>query len=325
MKFKNLEQLVKGKDAVLLCHLADNPSEQVVIPIVHMVEPGLDKTALKALSAKFPDLPELIELYTQYGELTLFQDIDSDEAVYSIASPEYWDELQSEFERWIEDIEDKERKEYFPAWIDYCQVIGERPGSARYFLIPKQGDSIGQVYEFDHDGLTFHLQSESIIDFIESISNVENKEGMKNIASELRNINFDSKGERWSVSEYKDSNRTVSLNEDAGCYTLEIICIQYEFTPNEKYTRLAKLTLIQHEENRLHSLKHTEVELPNDRKIVVVSEVTQYGSHITIRERADDSLIGGNSLLSAYATTEMKLKFRLDDETFLMFELEPQT
>jgi len=325
MQFKNLDSLANGNEAVLTCHLADNPSEQEIIQIEHLIEPAVEKNVLDALKAEFREIPDLIELFSRFGGLTLFRDVESDEAVYSIASPEHWDALQSDFEFWIKDVEGREREETLPPWMDSVQVIGERPGSACYFLIPTKGDSIGQVFEFDHDGLEFYHRSNTIIGFVEKISAVDDKDNMKNVASDLRHIDFDSKDERWSVAEYKDRNRTISLNDDAGCYTLKIVCTQNRLEPTEKNTQLAKFALVPVEEYELHTLEHTVVELPGNRKIVVVSEVTQYESHISISKRDETSIYGGEPLFSAYATTEINLQFRFDDEIFLTFELELQT
>ena len=113
-----------------------------------------------------PDVPGLQPFYQTFESLTLYVDDATGEAAYHIASPAQWADLDDDFRPWLDDLDDDERAEYLPNWIDECLVVGEIPHSGNYLLVPTSGPDAGKVVEFEHDGVEFLELGASLPDFV---------------------------------------------------------------------------------------------------------------------------------------------------------------
>ena len=123
-----------------------------------------------------PTVGGLVEFYGSFGALTLYHDQDSDEAAFYIAAPDLWHELDGYFKVWHEDMDETEREEYLPEWIDDYIVIGELPNTGNFLLMPLSGDSKGKVFEFEHDGFEFIEHADTLPAFVESRLDLDNAE-----------------------------------------------------------------------------------------------------------------------------------------------------
>ena len=145
--------------------------------IGHEVSPPLDEDSLSELAAQLGNVPELLEFYRHWGSVrlycdTVFKPPVGHASAFYIAPPEAWAELKDDFERWTDNLDDDERQDLLPAWIDSFVVVGEVPNSGNYFLVPLEGDDRGKVFEFEHDGFEFIERGSTFAGFVEQISTV---------------------------------------------------------------------------------------------------------------------------------------------------------
>ncbi len=115
-------------------------------------------------------------------------------------------------------MDEDERLEILPDWIDTCLVIGETPHSGNYILVVTKGPAAGRVFEFDHDGYEFIDQA----DVIEYVEKLLKPDGIKltDIASHMRFIEDDPMGQWW-IRELREWYRMAIVESK------ELSCIQF--------------------------------------------------------------------------------------------------
>lgn len=176
MDLSNLDILIQKKGAMICCKdlYPKRSAVQTKIPIKHIVSPGLDEELLDGLQQQIGDLPELISLYSKYGDIRLYIGEYADKCIgkpsaFYIAHPDVWNELKQSFLDWIE-MEDN--PSYFPEWVQKEEyvVFGEIPNSGNYFVVSTAGEDNGKIFEFEHDGFKFVERGNTMQAFIDWIS-----------------------------------------------------------------------------------------------------------------------------------------------------------
>ena len=204
MKLVELEKLVNKHSGEFFCTQIHNESATKLVPFKHIYDPP------RALNEVL-DIEKLNEFYETFGNLLMYFDEKSGDAALYIASPDQWVSLHSYFGDWLEGLEEDERDELLPEWIDNCLVIGEIPHSGNYILMPKSGEKTGYVYEFEHDGFEFIELAKDIEEYIKTMLNL-NSSGLTNIASHMRFI-VDSPEVQWWIKELRDNTGNVVNTE----------------------------------------------------------------------------------------------------------------
>lgn len=239
MDFKRLDKLLENDSSVFHCKEISDPSNVKSIPIHHQAGSGLNTEEIKQLSSELGHIRGLCDFYQRYSDVNLFQDPVSGDTAYYIASPERWSRLKQEFAPWIEGVDPNDDEDLLPTWIDSYCVVGERPGTGNYYLLPTEGESSGCVFEFEHDGFDFIQLSEDFPSFVDYLVTVD-EDQLENIASAARFMDPDSPMTQWIISAYSDGKKTVSLDRKGSGYRLKISCTENGFTSKEKTTKLAK-------------------------------------------------------------------------------------
>ena len=165
---EKLAAAVRSHGGEFHCVELGNTLNKKIVRFRHVVE---DPAAVSV-----PTVGGLEEFYATFGALTLYHDQDSDEAAFYIAAPDLWHELDGYFKVWHEDMDETEREEYLPEWIDDYIVIGELPNTGNFLLMPLSGDSKGKVFEFEHDGFEFIEHADTLPAFVESRLDLDNAE-----------------------------------------------------------------------------------------------------------------------------------------------------
>jgi len=319
MDFKKLDKLLRNDSSVFHCKEIAEPSNEKAIPIRHLAGSGLTSEEVDKLNSVLGHIQGLSDFYKRYSDVSLFRDPVSGDTAYYIASPEHWSRLEQEFTPWIEDVDPNDHEDLLPAWIDSYCVIGERPGTGNYYLLPTEGESAGSVFEFEHDGFEFIQLSDNFPSFIDYLVTVD-EEQLEDIASAVRFMDQDDPMTQWIISSYNDGEKTISLDREGCGYRLKINCTENEFTSKEKTTKLAKFDLPESSSNGCSTIQHTEVKLPNGDAIVVVCEMNNYGSSLSVYEQGDSPL-GGARLLSVRSERGFSARCRFNKTIELFFEL----
>jgi len=204
MKLAELEELVNKHTGEFFCTQIHNENTTKFVPFKHIYDPPIAFSDIL-------DIGRLNEFYETFGNLLMYFDETSGDAALYIASPNQWESLHSYFSDWLEGLEEDERKELLPEWIDDCFVIGEIPHSGNYILMPKNGEKIGYVYEFEHDGFEFIELAENIEEYIKKMLNLDSS-SLTNIASHMRFIE-DSPEIQWWIKEMRDNQGNVIRTE----------------------------------------------------------------------------------------------------------------
>ena len=178
--FASLQDLLLRRNQRFVCTDTGWPEpgpERHVAMIRHEVTPPLDETSLSALREQIGNIPDLLKFYRRWGSARPFCDSVFKEPIgyasaFFIASPDEWRELKEDFEGWIENLNEDERDEMLPEWIDAYVVVGKIPNSGNYFLVPLKGSEEGKVIEFEHDGFEFIERAASFAGFVDAICTV---------------------------------------------------------------------------------------------------------------------------------------------------------
>ena len=179
----------KISKVVRFIHVVDSPGEHIGVPIVGRLK----------------------DFYETFGSILFYHDEKSGDAGRYLAHPAEWDELHSAFSGWIDDLNESERREYVPEWIDTCFVIGETPQSGNYILIPTEGPAAGHVFEFDHDGFEFTDKARDVVEYVEKLLKPDSST-LTEMASHMRFVEDDPMVQWW-IRELRDNGgRIVSTN-----------------------------------------------------------------------------------------------------------------
>ncbi len=201
MKLTDLEAAIRRHGGNFHCERVHDDTQEKTIAFVHHVTPpsGLEGV---------PDVGRLRDLYETVGSVVFYLDEKSGDAARHLAPPVEWEDLRASFLDWLDDLDEDERDDLVPDWVDTCVVVGEVPHSGNYILVATEGPDAGRVFEFDHDGFEFTLQGEDMIDYVEQILEPD-AALLTNFASHMRFIEGDSNVQWWIVRMKDRDGRTV--------------------------------------------------------------------------------------------------------------------
>ncbi|MFO1321603.1 MAG: hypothetical protein U1F52_18490 [Burkholderiales bacterium] len=185
--------MLRHRNPRFVCRAAGGPDlrdREHTSVIDHEVTPALDAGALADLRSQWGDLPALIGFYERFGSLRLYRDSVTRHDIgrasaYYIASPDTWAGLHESVVDWLGDIDEEERAEFVPDWLDGCIAIGQIPNSGNTFLVPVTGTDRGKVFEFEHDGLEFIERADTFEAFVEQLATVDEAR-LRDIGSHTR-------------------------------------------------------------------------------------------------------------------------------------------
>lgn len=197
MRLTTLSDAVSSHTGEFLCERINASEQTRLVPFRHVVTPPE--------GCVVPDVGRLRDFYDTFGSVTLYVDEDSGDAAVYIASPREWSLLEGRFAMWIEDIDDDERSEYLPDWIDDRIVIGEEPRTGNYLLVPTRGDRTGRIFTFDHDGFEFSDEAGDVVEFVSKLLVPDNSK-LVEMASHMRFCDFEKDPmKQWWIRELTDN------------------------------------------------------------------------------------------------------------------------
>lgn len=201
MKLIELEKAVLERRGEFLCERINDGNQTRVVRFMHLV-------TLPEAQADLPTVGRLNDVYDTFGSILFYLDEASGDAGKFLAPPAKWALLHEDFSDWLDDLDEHERQEYLPEWIDACLVIGEIPHSGNYILVPTVGDTAGHVVEFDHDGLEFTDEAPDVVAYIEKLL-VPDNATLTSMASHMRFIDGDPMVQWW-IREMRDNKGHVA-------------------------------------------------------------------------------------------------------------------
>jgi hypothetical protein len=152
---------------------------------------------------QIPVAGKLKDFYETFGSLHLYHHAPSDCSAIYIGEPKEWAEFADRFAGWVDILDEYERAELLPEWIDNCVVIGEVPYSGNYLLMPTLGEHAGYIFEFEHDGFEFIEEAQDIEAYIEAMLNPDGAR-LVNMAGHMRFIEEDPL-DQWWILDMKDN------------------------------------------------------------------------------------------------------------------------
>jgi hypothetical protein len=204
MDINKLKQLIIQHSETFHCTGRGENSKSKQVQFKHITTPPITCNSL-------PDIGKLNEFYSIFGDLRLYHDEETGDSAYYIANPDQWETLQMYFNERTDYLDEDERKELLPDWIDTFIVIGEIPNTGNYLLMPTSGDKTGYVIEFDHDGFEFTELGANIAESVANLLN-PNSTSLSCIASYMTFIESGST-EQWWIEEMSDSNGNIVKTE----------------------------------------------------------------------------------------------------------------
>ena len=201
MRLADLEQAVLSHKGTFVCERINKAEETRVVDFKHEVRPIVG-------GAPIPTLPGLVDFYDTFGSITFYLDTKSGDAAVYVADPSEWAQLHSHFSSWIDDLDEEERIEVLPDWIDGALVIGEEPHTGNYLLTPTNGSKAGVVFLFDHDGFEFTEEAATLVQYVEKLLDPGDRE-LTMMASHMRFAEGD-RSVQWWIRELKDTRGNVA-------------------------------------------------------------------------------------------------------------------
>ncbi|AMK76072.1 MULTISPECIES: SMI1/KNR4 family protein [Methylomonas] len=204
MKLNDLEKAVREHAGEFLCERINDEDKTKTVSFTHVVDAPEDSNDL-------PTVGRLRDFYETFGGILFYYDKKSGDAAKRIAPSSEWAELHADFSDWLEPLDEDERLEILPDWIDTCLVIGETPRSGNYILVATEGPTAGRVFEFDHDGYEFTDEAADIVEYVEKLLKPD---GIKlvDIASHMRFIEGDPMVQWW-IRELRDNAGHVASTQ----------------------------------------------------------------------------------------------------------------
>ena len=197
MKLDELERAVREHAGEFLCERIHNEKDTKLVRFAHVVG------APEGGYINVPPVGKLGDFYETFGSIHFYHDEKSGDAGKYLAHPSHWADLHEAFNAWVEDLDEEERRECVPSWIDTCLVIGETPHSGNYILVPTKGPETGHVVEFDHDGFEFTDEAEDIVEYVKKLLKPDSST-LTAIASHMRFIEGDPMVQWW-IRELRDN------------------------------------------------------------------------------------------------------------------------
>ncbi len=204
MTFKELEIAVRQHTGEFLCEEINNEQNTKVVRFSHIVTEPIELNVV-------PNVGDLREFYSTFGSILFYHDNRSGDASKYLAPTSNWNELHEYFSGWLEGLDEDDREEVLPDWVETAVVIGETPHSGNYILVPTEGAEAGHVFEFDHDGFEFHYEAENLAEYIEHLLQ-PNGSKLTEIASHMRFIEDDAIAQWW-IRELKDNRGHVTQTD----------------------------------------------------------------------------------------------------------------
>ena len=194
--YKDLDMAVRQHTGEFLCEEINKERNTKVVRFAHVVaEPvGLDGV---------PDVGDLREFYSTFGSILFYNDPQSGDAGKHLAPVSAWSELHESFSGWLEGLEEDEREEILPDWIETALVVGETPHSGNYILVPTAGAEAGHVFEFDHDGFELTHEAGSLAEYVECLLKPDSSK-LTELASHMRFVQGDAMVQWW-IREARDN------------------------------------------------------------------------------------------------------------------------
>ena len=93
-------------------------------------------------------LSQFADFFQQVDQLWLYCQDDLNNQAFFIGGPDDWPALADDFFAWIDQLDETERIEFLPEWVqrESVLVFAEKPGAATYFLTPRRGPHQGTVF-----------------------------------------------------------------------------------------------------------------------------------------------------------------------------------
>ena len=204
MELSKLKQAVSNHSGVFHCVPRGNEDGTKLVNFKHHYETPESVTDI-------PDIGMMKEFYSAFGNLSLYHHEESGDAAFFIATPKHWEELREYFWGWIENLDDDEREEIVPNWVEDCISIGEIPSSGNYLLVPTSGEKAGYVFEFEHDGFEFIEHGSNLCDFVSKMLSPSSST-LTGMASHMTFFEENS-DIQWWIDEMRDNKGNVIRTE----------------------------------------------------------------------------------------------------------------
>lgn len=200
MRLDKLDEAVREHTGEFLCERIHEEKTTKIVCFAHAVEQPDKQTNV-------PVIERLNDFYDTFGSILFYRDDKTGDAGKYIAHPSQWSELQGDFSRWIEDLEEDEYSECVPEWVGTCLVIGETPHSGNYILVPTEGLESGHVFEFDHDGFEFTEKAQDVVEYVEKLLQPDSSL-LTELAAHMRFVEDDSMAQ-WFIREMRDNGGRI--------------------------------------------------------------------------------------------------------------------
>ncbi|MFN3712019.1 MAG: hypothetical protein ACK4SX_00015 [Alcanivoracaceae bacterium] len=173
----SLQTLLSRRNQRFTCTAAGRQNDAFTFTarITHEVTGGLSQEDIDELEIQIGHQDQLFAVLSTFGSIRLYCDTLSDDSAFYLAHPYEWESLENNFRLWLDDLDDDERAELLPDWLEDAVVIGEIPSSGNYFLFPIAGDHQGKVFEFEHDGFEFIEAGTNLYSFIDYLCTVTDR------------------------------------------------------------------------------------------------------------------------------------------------------
>lgn len=204
MTLKALEKAIRTHAGEFTCERI-NGKQRRTVTFAHAVTPPGDDLD------DVPEVGRLREFYGTFGSVLFYLDEKSGEAAKYLAPVSEWETLSEAFSGWTEDLDEDEREEIVPEWVESCLVVGETPHSGNYILVATEGEEAGRVFEFDHDGFEFVESGKDIVDYSERLLKPDGAK-LTDMASHMRFAEGDRTVQWWILELRDNTGHTVATS-----------------------------------------------------------------------------------------------------------------
>lgn len=197
-----LKQAVEAHAGTFRCSRLHHPSESKTVAFRHETTPPGHEGDL-------PHVGRLADFYGAFGSVTFYVDPNSGDAARHIAPPAAWPALHEHFAGWMVGLDESEREDFVPPWIDSCLVIGEEPHTGNYILMPTTGDQAGAVFHFEHDGFEFVRQADDLVQYAQKLLDPDDA-ALVYMATHMRFVEGADYAVQWWIEEMQDNRGNVA-------------------------------------------------------------------------------------------------------------------
>ena len=204
MKLEDVATAVHEHRGEFLCEQINNEEQTKTFAFAHLATAPTGADGV-------PDVGRLRDFYDTFGSVLFYHNADSGDAARHLAPMALWPELHADFSDWIDVLDDDERAEAVPEWVETCLVLGETPHSGNYILMATEGPSAGHVFEFDHDGFEFVHEADDMIGYVERLLKPDASK-LVDMAAHMRFVESDPMIQWW-ILELKDNRGHTASTE----------------------------------------------------------------------------------------------------------------